>query len=362
MEMHGLVEVLFRTPHRAVLATVMEVEGHAYRKAGASMLLLENGSRYGSISPGCLESDLSERVEGLLKSGSAEMVEYDMRPEDDFSWGEAIGCGGMIRVLLEPVHGLLLHVLLEVKRRLDRGREAGLTRSFVNSYTEAEYKLNEGDPAAVRDTAVLSADAGVLRLESAYVPRPRLLIFGASDDAVPVAELAQKNGFRVTVGDWREGLCTPLRFPRASRMIGQPERIAQRMQLTERDYVLIMSHHYPHDAKLLALLLQGRYRYVGVMGSVTRTERLLAGCPAPDWLHYPVGMDIGAAGPEEIAVSIAAQLIDVRRRAAAEPAREEWNRSESYGHLSGRRRRHPNGRFQAVHPSGRFWKARRQRP
>ncbi|AEI41776.1 XdhC family protein [Paenibacillus mucilaginosus] len=361
MEMHGLVEVLFRTPHRAVLATVMEVEGHAYRKAGASMLLLENGSRYGSISPGCLESDLSDRVEGLLRSGGAEMVEYDMRPADDFSWGEAIGCGGMIRVLLEPVHGMLLHVLLEVKRRLDRGQEAGLLRSFVSSYTQAEYKLTEGEPNAAGDAAVLKMEDGVLRLVSSYTPRPRLLLFGASDDAVPVAELAQKSGFRVTVADWREGLCTSLRFPRASRVIGQPERIVERLQLTERDYVLIMSHHYPHDAKLLELLLPNQYKYVGVMGSISRTERLLGGRPAPDWLHYPVGLAIRAAGPEEIAISIAAQLIEVRRK-STEPRTEEWKGCESNGYLSRGRRGHKNGRFQAFHPPGRHWKIRRLRP
>ncbi|WP_426454250.1 XdhC family protein [Paenibacillus sp. S-38] len=361
MEMHGLVEVLFRTPHRAVLATVMEVEGHAYRKAGASMLLLENGSRYGSISPGCLESDLAERVEGLLRSGGAEMVEYDMRPADDLSWGEAVGCGGMIRVLLEPVHGMLLHVLLEVKRRLDRGQDAGVLRSFVSSYTQAEYKLTEGVPGASGDVTDLTAEDGVVRLVSSYAPRPRLLVFGASDDAVPVAELAQKSGFRVTVADWREGLCTSLRFPRASRVIGQPERIMERLRLTPRDYVLIMSHHYPHDAKMLELLLPNRYKYVGVMGSASRTERLLGAHPAPAWLHYPVGLGIGAVGPEEIAVSIAAQLIEVRRK-SAEPKTEEWWGCESNGYLSRGRRRYKNGRFQAFHPAGRFWKARRLRP
>ncbi|UUZ78955.1 XdhC family protein [Paenibacillus sp. P26] len=87
MEMHELLTVWMESGRSGVLATVTEVEGHAYRKSGASMLLLEDGRRFGSISPGCLESDLAERVPEMLGHAAEEWVEYDMRPEDDLSWG-----------------------------------------------------------------------------------------------------------------------------------------------------------------------------------------------------------------------------------------------------------------------------------
>lgn len=93
MEMHDLCAIAAREP-RCVLATAVKVEGHAYRKQGVSMLLTGEGEMYGSISPGCLESDLQARVEHVLDTGQLEFVEYDMRPEDDLSWGKQLAAAG----------------------------------------------------------------------------------------------------------------------------------------------------------------------------------------------------------------------------------------------------------------------------
>ncbi|MGP3785583.1 XdhC family protein [Paenibacillus sp. 1A_MP2] len=93
MEMHDLCAIAAREP-RCVLATAVKVEGHAYRKQGVSMLLTEEGTLYGSISPGCLESDLQDRVVRVLNSQQLEFVEYDMRPEDDLSWGKRLDAAG----------------------------------------------------------------------------------------------------------------------------------------------------------------------------------------------------------------------------------------------------------------------------
>ncbi|KAA8745270.1 XdhC family protein [Paenibacillus sp. UASWS1643] len=114
MEMHDLCAITARET-RCVLATAIKVEGHAYRKQGVSMLLTEDGKMYGSISPGCLESDLQARVSHVLDTKQMEFAEYDMRPEDDLSWGETIGCGGLVVVLLEPVCGELRYTLQKMQ-------------------------------------------------------------------------------------------------------------------------------------------------------------------------------------------------------------------------------------------------------
>ncbi|MCZ8515988.1 XdhC family protein [Paenibacillus filicis] len=362
--MHELLGIWAESGRRGVMATVAEVEGHAYRKCGASMLLLEGGGRFGSISPGCLESDLEARVEGVLELRREQWVEYDMREEDDLSWGETIGCGGLIRVLLEPLNESFGQIMTELKRRLDDGEGVVLSRHFADSWSVTGYKLElaKADSAEDGRTVILQEEQGCL-LQIRYQPCPRLLIFGAADDAIPVAGLAARNGFRVWVGDWREGLCTWERFPRARRFVGSPAEWIEAAKVTERDYVVVMSHHFPRDRELLARLQGIELSYLGIMGSVTRTERLLQDTAVPDWFRYPVGLRIGAAGPEEIAVSIVAELISVRRRAERNGERKGSDgETEGDRDLFGCWGKHADGALQARYRAGGRRKARRFSP
>ncbi|SDK22980.1 XdhC and CoxI family protein [Paenibacillus sp. OK060] len=146
MEMHDLCAIAAREP-RCVLATAVKVEGHAYRKQGVSMLLTEEGVMYGSISPGCLESDLQARVDRVLDTQQLEFVEYDMRPEDDLSWGETIGCGGLIIVLLEPVCAELRSILSHMHTYFQSGSAVELTRSFYDQYTRIHYVIQLAEDA-----------------------------------------------------------------------------------------------------------------------------------------------------------------------------------------------------------------------
>src|SRR5438309_901700 len=122
MDIHNIIADIANNKQRSVLVTTISVQGHAYRKEGAMMLLKEDGLTIGTISPGCMEVDLLERVPNILLKNESMLVEYDMQDVDDFSWGEAIGCGGKLQVLLEPVSGNLLEHMLEIKRKLDQGK------------------------------------------------------------------------------------------------------------------------------------------------------------------------------------------------------------------------------------------------
>ncbi|WP_051620345.1 XdhC family protein [Paenibacillus sp. UNC451MF] len=349
MDMHSLLAVYFRTETTgAVLATVVEVEGHAYRKAGATMLLMGDAGRRGGISPGCLEADLNERVEDILKSGLPQWVEYDMRPADDYSWGDAVGCGGKIRVLLEPVQGCLLAELVELNKRLDSGETVCFIRRLGSDGAEVvSYRMKEANEESVRDSARVFDVGGRRVLECIYAPRPRLLLFGASDDAIPVARVTAQSGFCVKVADWREGLCTSERFDQAELLIGSPKEVLQRSGLSYGDFVVVMSHSFPKDQELVRLLLSRQVRYAGIMGSKVRTERLLEGEVPPPWFRFPVGVPIGADGAEEIAVSIAAELIQVRRMGMKEFNGRESVVVENSGDIFGSGPKQTNGVLQA---------------
>ncbi|MBM6388059.1 MAG: XdhC family protein [Paenibacillus sp.] len=360
MEMHDLCAIAAGEA-RCVLATAVKVEGHAYRKQGVSMLLTEDGRMYGSISPGCLESDLHARVKQVLNTGHMAFAEYDMRPEDDLSWGETIGCGGLVVVLLEPVCGELRSALTEMHDCFKSGSAAEFTRYFQHNYSLIQYEWHRVDSIDRKlvpsiDVPRLSFDSFSteidkdekstetdywnlpLRITTIYTPKPRLIIIGAGNDAIPVARLARVSGFHVIIADWREGLCTSDRFPDADLVLGFPAEIMPVLNIRRGDYLILMSHQFPREREFLELLSGTEYAYLGIMGSRTRTARLLNDLsPLPN-LHSPVGISIGAEGPEEIAISIAAELIACKRAAGTENRSVQRGSTHAIDGHSARRR------------------------
>nr|WP_325176704.1 XdhC family protein [Paenibacillus alkalitolerans] len=303
-----------------MLATIVNAEGHSYRKAAACLLFRDDGERLGSISPGCLESDLQLRVADILTRGKFEIVEYDMRSTEDFSWGEAVGCGGKIRVLLEPVEGFLRDILCEIHDRTSNGESLRLHRWLERG--AVRYRLVFGHNS--RKSAVMYGDGGrPLLIETEYSPRQRLIIFGAGLDAQPIASLAGRLGFQVAVADWREDLCTNERFPGAQLAVGQADDAVRSLRIGRKDYVLVCSHHFRRDKQWLEAVIPMAPAYIGIIGSQSRIRSLLDGIERPPSLHAPAGLPIGADGPEQIAVSIVAELIQIARRDAPETWRGE---------------------------------------
>jgi len=322
MEAYDILTAVAKDVQQAVLATVIYVEGHVYRKQGTMMLLREDGESAGSISPGCLEADLAEYVPSVSKSQKPQLVEYDMRPADDFGWGDTIGCGGLIRILLEPVAGELLVNLRTIKAALDQGLSLLLTRMYSAVDATVAYTLQEackGAEAEWADDAAMSAhrEPPAAVYVSLFEPKPRVIVFGANQDAIPLVQLALSAGFRVVVTDWREELCTAGRFPGADLAAAFPDQLKERLNLTSQDYVIVMSHQFQKDQDFVQDILGAPLRYLGIMGTRSRTEKLLDGREVPEWLHYPVGLKIGSEGPVENAVSIVAELISCRRGMAA---------------------------------------------
>ncbi|KEO85256.1 XdhC family protein [Tumebacillus flagellatus] len=281
----GLLQGIEEKKRPGMLATIVAVEGSAYRKAGAAMAFWNDGSSLGVLSAGCLEQDLAERVHAVWEHGTAQTAVFDLRAEDDLSWGQGPGCNGKVTVLMEPLDESRRRELANVRMRLEQGVAVTLCKEY---------------------------DGG--QHVQVYEPRPRLLLFGAAPDARPLAIAAAQVHFSVTVADWREGFCKKEHFPQAERLIvGRAEELVGRADVKSQDYAVLMTHHFQQDRLLLRELLRQEVRYLGVLGPRARTSRLLEGEDVPEHLHNPVGLAIGAQGPEEIAASIVAELIKVRR-------------------------------------------------
>lgn len=323
---------------RTVLATVVHVEGHAYRKEGVSMILTADGQQFGSISPGCLESDLVARVDDVWNSSQVCMVEYDMRPADDLSWGENIGCGGLLNILLEPIRGSFLNVIRELNDRLTQGDNVVLTRSFQKNGQQIDYQLSDQPLMLAHDAnsgteSISYGEREQYTFVRTYRPKPRLILIGAGDDSMLVNSLAQLSGFDVVVGDWRAGLCTEERFKGATCIVGFLQSLYEQIQPGEQDYIILMSHNFPREREWVELMVDQHCAYLGIMGSKERTRRLMDQLPVYPSLHSPVGLSIGADGPDEIAISIIAELIAVKRGRVLVPRKDvthEHHRISAY--------------------------------
>ncbi len=307
----------------AVLATVVHTSGSTYRKAGARMLLSDEGRLAGSISGGCLEADLISTGWDLSSEGP-KIVTYDATADDDIVWGFGLGCNGVVEVLVERVTPKS-PVLTELARSLEDSEPVVVATSLDESagvgrrwfVTSGSLSDIPGDLEAaakemlgIRGQTVREIEGVRYYLESHVAPR-RLLIFGAGHDAPPLAFLAHSLGWKVAVVDHREAYAKADRFPEnTAAMLTPVDKLAEAVTVGESDAAVVMSHHYLNDRAVLGFLLGSRAAYIGVLGPAKRTQRMLAELSlTPDErLHSPVGLDIGAEGPHEIALAIMAEI------------------------------------------------------
>jgi xanthine/CO dehydrogenase XdhC/CoxF family maturation factor len=294
----------------AVLATLVAVEGSSYRRPGARLLLLADGTRTGSISGGCLEDDVVLRAQHVLHSGRTETATYDTTGENDVVWGVGLGCRGVIRLFFEPIPVARPRWVAVLAENLRQRRSTELV------------VVSAGAPTAVRGTQ-LAADLTVSPavggdFREVIAPPPSLTLCGAGDDARPLVRLAKEVGWHVTVLDSRPAYATTARFAEADAVVvGSAEQLAARLAPGEESFVVVMTHRYAEDLRLLPVLLARPLAYVGVLGPRKRTDRLLAqlrsdGAPlaaaAVEQLHAPVGLDLGGTTPESVALSILAEV------------------------------------------------------
>ncbi|HVS75973.1 MAG TPA: XdhC family protein [Steroidobacteraceae bacterium] len=331
------------------LGILVHTVGSTYRKPGAMLLIAGDGDYAGLISGGCLEGDLGERARAVIASGEASLVTYDLRNADDLVWGLGLGCEGAMRILLVRVGpreewqplahlaGALAAYEATAIGMVTESQQAGmpagailLPRTSGHSALALPRSLSSSAQSALLEPRVLAALAAApsagtpewlegpdARWKMLLLPLslpPRLLLLGAGPDALPVAELAARLHWRVTLADHRPAYAVPSHFRSAERVVlARPEEIAQALDLGRFAAAVVMSHHLPSDLEYLRALSASSVPYIGLLGPPARREKLLSELGAEAQrlrprLRAPVGLNLGGRTPESIALAIVAQI------------------------------------------------------
>ncbi|WP_434111096.1 XdhC family protein [Methylocaldum sp. GT1TLB] len=350
-ELQDILSALKDGTKPRALATVIEARGSTYRRAGARLLILEDGSTVGCVSGGCLEADICARSEDIAADGRPAVVTYDHTSDADLVFGLALGCNGVIRVLVEPLlQGEIPAYLQAVENSLGSRRPLAVAvvvgcggdlrhrsgeRLWIGADNTIGGELGQS-PYAERivDDARMVLSSGRSELKTygsgsgeleifveAIRPPLALIIFGAGHDAIPLADLAKRLGWDVTVVDGRPAYAARERFPMADEVrLCRADAVANEISLEGAGAAVVMNHNYHHDRAILAHLLHSPVSYIGMLGPRKRTQKMLEEL-AQDGLsldearlgrlHGPVGLDIGAETPEQVALSIIAEILAV---------------------------------------------------
>lgn len=345
-ELASTLETWLARGRRVALARVVDVEGSAPREPGATMAVDEGGEVAGSVSGGCVEGAVVEEALAALHDGRARTVSFGI--SDDEAFGVGLTCGGSIRVLVEVLEprgwwGLLGGPL--------RGGAAVALASVIDGPGVGRWLAVDGsgplggslgdpglDRVVARDAAgALSAGWSGVRhygphgearedavsvFVHACAPPPRLVVFGAVDFTAALVRVAKVLGYHVTVCDPRATFATEARFPEADEVVVDwPQRHLAVVgpSLGPRDAICVLTHDHRLDVPAVVAALATEVGYLGAMGSRRTHEQRVARLRAEGVdeaglarLRSPIGLDLGARTPEEVAISIVAEIIATR--------------------------------------------------
>lgn len=328
----------------AALATVVQVDGSAYRRPGARMLVTQEGNLTGAISGGCLEGDALRKAQSVIFQQKSMLVTYDTTDEDDQKFGVGLGCNGIIHVLIEPIDFGNPENPVELIKKALSDRETCLLLtlfSVPNSKSEqiGTIYLKKGnqdfgslakvpsDFRQVLEKEILEFDVpqNLIQSFSEYQqasvffevikPATRILLFGAGNDTIPVAKIADILGFELILIDGRKNLATQARFPSAKQIIqGPAEEVVHQLETDLNTVALLMTHNFEYEVIVLEKLQTCMIPYIGILGPKRKTEKLIQRLEkngiqvAMENLFAPIGLEIGAETSEEIALSILAEI------------------------------------------------------
>jgi xanthine dehydrogenase accessory factor len=354
------------------LATVVQTFSSAPREPGAAMAVSSDGEVVGSVSGGCVEGAVYELAAEVTASGQPVLRRYGISDNDAFAVG--LTCGGIIDIFVEPASQERFSALGEVAEAVRNGMPVAVatiiegpgeigSRRIIWEGERSDGTLGAGDrlDEAVDDDArgmLAQGLTGVRRygpdgerrrdelavFVQSFAPPPRMLVFGAIDFAAAVAKAGKFLGYRVTVCDARPVFATASRFPDADEVITNwPHRYLAGTSTDERTVICVLTHDPKFDVPLLEVALRRPAAYIGAMGSRrTHEDRLArlreAGLSEAELarLRSPIGLDLGARTPEETAIAIAAELIQLRWGGSGQPLTATTGRIH-HGHLPGDR-------------------------
>lgn len=299
----------------AVLATVVQTWGSAPRRTGSQLVVSGDGRIEGSVSGGCVEGAVVVEAQEALADGKHRLLEFGVSDEDAFAVG--LACGGTIKVLVEPVGSALPAEMLE---ELVQARAARTPVAYeVNLTTGARQLLRGAYPDRMRmDRSGLEDDGETF--VAVHNPPLRLICVGAVHIAQALVPMARIAGYDPVIIDPRAAFASPERFPGETLMDDWPDEAVQKLGLDTRTALVLLTHDPKLDDPALQAALSADVFYIGALGSkkthAARVARMQEAGFTEDQIsriHGPIGLDIGAAGPAEIAVSILAEMTAVLR-------------------------------------------------
>lgn len=328
--MRGIVEGLkecLQTKGKAVIATIINIEGSAYQPIGTHCLIKEDGLIVGLISGGCVEEDLKYKVSEILNDHQPQTAYYDFRTEGDLIWGMGLGCDGAITVYLQPfdpVNYIDEAITLYEQYEMNDGAKSTYQLATVVNSPQESY-VPKGSQFILphlekNGLTQVEIDDDLLEcfVETIH-PRQHVVIFGAGPDVLPVVNELASIEWHITIYDHRPHLASKQNFPQADDVILINKSEYKRLSLNENTYCIIMTHNFELDYQLIQCGLRNNLSYIGVLSARRRFEKLLQRLPKDyqlpnDVIHSPIGLDIGAISPQEIAISIVAELISCRNK------------------------------------------------
>jgi xanthine dehydrogenase accessory factor len=299
------------------IATVVETFGSAPRPPGAHLVVDETGRFVGSVSAGCVEGDVIAAALDIIADGAPRLLEFGVA--DEVAWRAGLSCGGRIAVFVERLD----EAGLELLAASNRWSAARRPHAIVTPLDGGAARLPDTDEAlAVRHgQSRLLADERGRRFIEFRLPTPRLVIVGAVHVAQALAPMARIAGFEAIVVDPRFAYATEERFPATRLDPRWPDEALRDIGLDSATAVVVLTHDPKIDDPALKAALDSNCFYIGALGSrathAKRVERLLAAGVAREALariHAPIGIDIGALSPADIAVSALGEIILQRQR------------------------------------------------
>lgn len=336
---------------RLALATLVHLNGSSYRRPGARMIVDEEGQLTGAISGGCLEGDALRKAVFCIHTQTPKLVVYDTSDEEDATIGIQLGCSGIIQVLFEPIdeHNPLNPIEL-LKKAIHKRQNTVLVTLYAS-------QIKKGDTVG---TSILLEESGEFHNNSTFqfVPEPlmqdiketltvkkssfksyqqndntfnaflsfisppiSLVIVGAGNDAIPLQSIAETLGWEVTIVDGRHTYAKIERFSSACQIIvSKPEQVLQQIPIDDKTVFVLMTHNYNYDYAILKALLGKNIPYIGALGPKKKLDNMINDLKAENIilnekqkniLYGPVGLELGAETPAEIALSITAEIMSV---------------------------------------------------
>ncbi len=296
------IKRLLNSNESFALATVVFVEGSAYRRPGARMLIDENGNWWGGISGGCLEGDLLKKAQLAMRQQTIKNITYDTREDDPFQLGIGLGCQGLIEIIIDPIRSHMEQIAEQLKICLD----SGVAQTLQSTWEGSKFSIE-----AVAAMNGSFTQEGTKQIFVENIPaNTRIWIVGNQFDAISLIQLCQQLAWEIHwVG--KKLKMNPVVRDSVQACYDWNDDLPVR----NTDCLVLMTHDFDRDVEFLSKQYAvDRWSYVGILGPNKRMDRILKQIPTlqVSLLSNPIGLDIGAEGPDEIAISIVSEILAVK--------------------------------------------------